>query len=97
MNEQLKFQIRYISVVNFGNSPAITCYLRLDVTNFEFNLPRPTDNKEGFYSNNNTFMALKAALADMPHYNEANRMLVIGIYQKSGKKTRLNFTIISAK
>ncbi|VAW90443.1 hypothetical protein MNBD_GAMMA17-24, partial [hydrothermal vent metagenome] len=32
---------------NFGNSPAtvcplgITCYLRLDVTNFEFNLPRP--------------------------------------------------------
>ncbi|VAW86615.1 hypothetical protein MNBD_GAMMA17-343 [hydrothermal vent metagenome] len=41
MNAQLKFQIRYISVVNFGNSPAITCYLRLDVTNFEFNLPRP--------------------------------------------------------
>ncbi|VAW87095.1 hypothetical protein MNBD_GAMMA17-1916 [hydrothermal vent metagenome] len=41
MNAQLKLQISYISVVNFGNSPAITCYLRLDVTNLEFNLPRP--------------------------------------------------------
>ncbi len=41
MNAHLKSQIRYIGVANFGNSPAITRNLCLDVTNLGFNLPRP--------------------------------------------------------
>ncbi|HGX93047.1 MAG TPA: hypothetical protein ENK35_07005 [Candidatus Tenderia sp.] len=41
MKAHLKPQIRYIGVANFGNSPAITRNLRLDVTNLGFNLLHP--------------------------------------------------------